>query len=98
MATKGEFEGKPAYIEDDKLVLQLDDETGSWLVYHKRTGWLMMGPGVIFKQKKNAVAYAKRLIDSMEMEFDNKEQMFKLNGGKKAVMDIRTQAWVETQT
>ncbi len=97
MAAKGEFEGKPAYIEDGKLVLQLDDESGLWMVYHKRTGWLMMGEGISFKQKKNAVAYAKHLINSMDMEFDNKEEMFTLNGGKKAVMDIRTSAWKDTQ-
>lgn len=96
MAKKIEFNDKPAYEEDGKIILQLDEETNKWMIYHKKTGFPIMGPGVNFKQKKEAVIYAQALIELFDLDFSSKEEMFDINGGEQNCMRLRTIAWERT--
>lgn len=82
MAKKCEFQGKPAYDEDEKIILQLDEDDKLWIVYHKATEAPMMGPNLFFKQKKEALAYARALIESFDLNFIDKQTMFDANGGE----------------
>lgn len=82
----------PAYDEDDKIILQLD-ENNFWNVIHKKTGNYMMGPGVSFKQKKIALSYAQAIIESFDLEFEDKESMFNVNGGEQNCNRLRNLAW-----
>lgn len=95
MAKKCEWNGKPAY-EEGPLILQLSDEIGKWQVYHKRTTWLMVGNDIVgFKQKRDALAFANGLIQRFDMEFDSKEEMEDINGGKNNCMRLRNEAYEE---
>ena len=96
MAKKCEWEGKPAY-EEGSMILQLD-ENNKWVVIHKQSKWLMMGPGVgPYKQKKEALAYALGLMSRFDMNFDNLEQMYDNNGGKENCHRLRIEAFLEAQ-
>lgn len=93
MAKKCEWNNKPAY-EEGPLILQLTENINKWQIYHKRTKWLMVGNDIIgFKQKKEALAFALGLIESFNMEFDNKEQMEQINGGKANCIRLRNEAY-----
>lgn len=94
MAKKCEFNGKPAY-EEGPLILQLDDEN-KWVVFHAKTQWLMMGPGVgPYKQKRDALAYAQALIKHLDLNFDNKDAMYEVNGGRENTLRLRSVAFYE---
>lgn len=99
MAFKTTFKGRPAYEEED-LILQLLED--GWHVFHKPTSLPFMGykeehlalkihP---FKQKKQALAYAKHFIDSkFDFDFKDTVEMLKVNGGYEAVFKLREEAY-----
>ena len=91
MAKKCEWNGKPAY-EEGPLILQLLDD--GWSVYHKQTTEKIMGFDP-FKQKKDAVRYAQGLLNRMKMDFNNKEEMYALNGGRDNCVRYRNEAYYE---
>lgn len=93
MAKKCDWNGKPAY-EEGPLILQLEEEIGKWKIYHKRTTWAMVGTDIVgFKQKRDALAFALNLIESFDMEFDSKEQMEEINGGRDNCIRLRNTAY-----
>lgn len=95
MAKKCEWNGKPAY-EEGPLILQLNEEIGKWQIYHKRTKWLMVGKDIVgFKQKREALSFAHGLIERFDMEFDNKEEMERINGGRANCNRLRNEAYME---
>lgn len=96
MAKKCEWNGKPAY-EEGPIVLQLDEEINRWKIYHRRTTAPMIGPGIGggFVQKRHALAFAIGLIERFDMNFDSKEQMEEINGGKENCMRLRKLSYEE---
>lgn len=95
MAKKCEWNNKPAY-EEGPLILQLDEESGKWTIYHKGTAWAMIGPDIGgFKQKRDALAFAIGLITRFDMDFESKAEMEEKNGGKDNCMRLRNEAYKE---
>lgn len=95
MAKRVTWKDKSAYDEDGKIILCQDDN-GKWEVYHKITANKMMGPGVgPWKQKKDALAYAKRLISNFNLKFNNKQEMYELNGGEINCVSLRNKSYYE---
>lgn len=92
MAKKCEWDGKPAY-EEGPMILMLDEELNKWIVIHRQTRWAMMGPNVSFKQKREALAYVNNLIESFDLDFDSKEKMQEINGGRDNCVRLRNLAY-----
>lgn len=94
MAKKCEFKNKPAY-QEGPLILQLKDDK-LWYVYHKLTERKIMGPNIgPWKQKRDALSYAKALINNMNMSFSSKEEMYEKNGGKSNLEELRIKSYNE---